>query len=312
MRLTRRGFALVELLVALGITALVGGVIFRLVDRSQRFARGIAAIADQRAQLAVAAYAVETELQGAAPTDGDLIAPSDSAIAYLGKVGSAVACNVAGSAIDLAPQHLASGITIAWWNTAPQAGDSVLVLDEGGSRSAADDRWLHLAASGVTSLPNACLYSPYVDSIADAGKVGWRITTATPLPLTVVSGAAVQVVRPQRFALYRSASEWMLGWTEWNPLTGAWNVIQPVAGPLLPYAAGAATSGPATSGPAISGFALAWRDSLGVSLPAGAAGLPRSVSLTLGAITRQAVRMDGVRAGLRRDSLSRHIALRTP
>lgn len=314
MRLTRpraasrgrrrgHGFSLVELLAAIVVTSLLGAALFRLVDRSQRFARGIASMADQRAQLAVGAFALESELQGAAPAGGDLLSATDSAVAYLGRVGSAVACNVASSALDLAPASLASGVAITWWNTAPQPGDSILVLDEGASRSDTDDRWWHVALASVATLPNACQGSSYVDSIADAGKSGWRLTTASALPLTVAPGTPVLVVRPQRFALYRSGSEWMLGWTEWNHASGTWHVIQPVAGPLLSYAAGAAPSG----------FALVWRDSLGAPMATGTP-LPGAavggVSLMLRGVTREAVRMDGVVAGLRSDSLRRHVVLR--
>lgn len=300
MRLTRPGFTLVELLAAIVITSLLGAALFRLVDRSQRFARGIAAMADQRAQLAVASFAVESELQGAAPADGDLVAASDSAVAYLGRVGSAVACNVGASALDLAPAGLASGVAITWWNSTPQPADSLLVFDEGASRGAADDRWWHTALVGVSSLPNACLQSPYVDSIADAGKSGWRLAIAAPLPPTIAAGAPVHVVRPQRFALYRSGSEWMLGWTEWNHAGAGWHVIQPVAGPLLPYASGLAGSG----------LSLAWRDSLGAPIATVPGASVGAVALTLRGTTREMVRMDGVAAGLRRDSLSRHVALR--
>lgn len=299
LRLTH-GFALVELLAAIVVTSLLSAALFRLVDRSQRFARGIAIMADQRAQLAVAAFALESELQGAAPADGDFLSTSDSAVAYLGRVGSAVACNIATSALDVAPANLASGVAITWWNTAPQPADSLLVFDAGASRGDTDDRWWHVALAGVATLPTACHGSPYVDSIADAGKSGWRLTTALPLPPTVAAGAPVLVVRPQRFALYRSGSEWMLGWTEWNPASGTWHVIQPVAGPLLPYAAGAAASG----------FALAWRDSLGAPLATVPGAVVGGVSVTLRGVTREAVRMDGVAAGLRRDSLQRHVALR--
>lgn len=300
MRLTRAGLSLVELLAAIVITSLLGAAVFRLVDRSQRFARGIAAMADQRAQLAVAALAVESELQGAAPSDGDLIAVSDSAVSYLGRVGSAVTCNVTGSTLDLAPSALASGVVLTWWNTAPQPADSLLVFDEGASRGAADDQWRHVALAAVSVLPSACHLSAFVDSIADAGKSGWRLTTAVPLPSTVVAGAPMLVVRPQRFALYRSGSEWALGWTEWNHAAGSWHVIQPVAGPLSSY----------TASPLTSGVSFAWRDSGGATLAPAQVAAAAGVSLTLRAVTREAVRVDGGATGIRRDSLSRHVALR--
>jgi prepilin-type N-terminal cleavage/methylation domain-containing protein len=300
MRLTRRGFALVELLAALVISAVLGAALLRLVDRSARFTRGVALMADQRAQLAVASFAVQDAMLGIAATDGDLRGGADSSVMYLANVGSAVACAVAGSAIELPPSLIASGATLAWWNTTPQPGDSLVILDDGVAAGAADDRWYRGQVAAIAPLPDACRYTPLLDSIADAGRTGWRMTVAPTLPATVAAGAPVRVLRPERFALYRSSGEWTLGWTEWNAGTSTWNVIQPVAGPLLPYA-------PA---PATSGAAFTWRDSLGGALAASPAVTPRVLQLTLGALTRQAVRVDGVPAGMRRDSLMVRIPLR--
>lgn len=298
----RPGFVLVELIAALLITAALGAALYRLVDRSQRFTRGLALMADERAQLAVAGFAVEGALQGIDPADGDLLAGSDSSVAYLGSVGSAIACSLgAGNGtIDVAPTSIASGATLTWWNSTPQPGDTLAALDEGTAAGAADDRFVHVALRAVTPLRDACLTSPYLDSIADAGSLGWRLTPATPLPATVTVGAILRILRPERFALYRSGTEWTVGWTEWNSASGAWNVIQPVAGPLLPYAPLGRTSG----------LAFQWFDSTG-RVVAPTPGTPaRALALTLGAISRQLVRSDGVTVAQRRDSLTLRIPVR--
>jgi len=300
MRVTRRGFALVELLAALVISAVLGAALLRLVDRSARFTRGVAQMADQRAQLAVATFAVEGALLGIAAADGDLRGVADSSVAYLATVGSAVACAVGAGGVDLPPTVIASGATLTWWNTAPQSGDSLVILDDGGAAGAMDDRWVHGEVASIAALPDACRYTPLLDSVADAGRTGWRVTVSPPLPATVIAGAPVRLLRPERFALYRSSGEWMLGWTEWNAGSGSWNVIQPVAGPLLPYAAA----------PSTSGLALAWRDSLGAAITPSPIALPRQLQLSLGALTRQVVRIDGVATGLRRDSLTVRIPMR--
>ncbi len=190
MRLNRHGVVLVELLAALIITATICAALYRLVDRSQRFTRGLALMADERAQLAVAGFAVEGAVQGIDAGDGDLVAGSDSSVAILGPVGSALVCSLGagGTTLDVASPSVASGATLTWWNTAPQGGDSLVVLDEGMAPGAADDRFVHVALNAVTTLRNACLNSPYLDSIADAGSVGWRLTPRSPLPATVTIG----------------------------------------------------------------------------------------------------------------------------
>lgn len=300
MRVNPKGLALVELLVAIVITSLLVAALSRMVDRAQRFARGTALIADQRAQLAVAGMAVEASLEGIAPSDGDLLVAADSSVSYLAPVGSAIACALGSATIDLAPSIVTSGATLTWWNTAPQAGDTIAILDDGLLAGAGDDRWVHAVVTSISPLPNACLYSPWLDSIADAGRVGWRLSASPPLPPTVAPGAVLRIVRPERYALYRSAGEWMAGWTEWNPPASRWNVIQPIAGPLLPYASTGSTSG----------MALRWRDSLGAIVAPAGRGTARVVELSLGALTRQAVRMDGTAGGQRRDSLTFRIPLR--
>lgn len=301
LRRRARGFALVELLAALVITSVLGAAIYRLVDRSQRFARGIATLADQRAQLAVATFAIEGALQPVAAGEGDLVAGSDSSVVYQGNVGSAVACAVGASTLDLADPNLASGATLTWWNTAPQPGDSIALFDEGATGAASDDRWHHTAIAAVAGRPDACLHTVYLDSIADAGSMGWRITSTVPIPVSVTPGAVVRISRPERFALYRSSGEWMLGWSEWSHGASTWNTIQPVAGPLLPYASGTSTSG----------FRITWFDSSGAVVAPAPGAAARSATISLGATTRVAVRVDGIARGARRDSLTHRVLLRS-
>lgn len=257
-------------------------------------------MADERAQLAVAAFALDATLAPVSSVEGDLVAGSDSSVHVLANVGSAVACTVGTRSFDVADVRVASGATLTWWNATPQPGDSVAMLDEGGAPGASDDRWHRDVLLGASPRTASCLHSGYVDSIADAASVGWRLTTAATIPPTVRAGAIVRVVRPQRFALYRASGEWMLGWTEWNPATTAWNTIQPVAGPLLPYAPPGATSG----------FAIRWVDSTGNAVAPSSGARAAAAILTLGATTRDQVRIDGVRRGARRDSLTVRLTLR--
>jgi hypothetical protein len=176
----------------------------------------------------------------------------------------------------------------------------VLVFDEGATVSASDDRWARAAIANITPVVNACLHTPFLDSLADLGSVGWRITTTIPLAPTIPIGAIARIARPERLALYRSSGEWMLGWTEWSRASGGWNTIQPLAGPLLPYA----------NAPATSGVSLRWLDSLLVPVAPAPTSQASALILSLGATTRLQVRMDGVTRGARRDSVARRIALR--
>jgi len=300
MRVTSRGFALVELLAAMVITALLGAATVRLIDRAQRFAVGSALASDQQAQLAVAAFAIDGLLASISPGDGDLVQATDSAVAFEGTVGVGVACEITSTHLVLPPPVIAAGSVLQHWNTSPQAGDSLFVWDEGSSAGSSDDQWYHSAVTGVSTQVDACRFTPWLDSIADAGKVGWRITPSTSLPASVTPGAIVRLARLERIALYRSGSEWTLGWTEWNVGSHAWNLIQPFAGSLLSYS-------PTPSG---SGFGVTWHDSAAGVLASGSARAARGARVRLGSLSRRVVKYDGTNAGLRRDSTTRIIPLR--
>jgi hypothetical protein len=142
-----------------------------------------------------------------------------------------------------------------------------------------------------------------VDSVADAGKSGSRVTlSSAALPLaSLATPTFAYFARPARFSFYRSGTgEWFLGWTEWNVATASWNVIQPVAGPYVPYSATGS-----------SGMRFDFRDSLWRALapqssPAGVA----EIGITARTLTRAPVHMPGLPWTRHADSLRIGAALR--
>lgn len=298
----RRGASLVELLVALALFGIVGVATLRSLDRQSRFHRGILAILESRAQHAAAHEAMAVELRSASASAGDIGRLSDSAIVFRLPVGSGVACNVASGAIDLAPDSVAAGQSFARARTAPQAGDTAWIFDEGATDLLVDDSWVGVALTSVTRSSGRCTTSPLIDPILDAGATTWRLSHASTLPATVAPGAPVRLTRVARFALYRGGTgEHWLGFAEWQPVAGAWVTIQPVSGPYLPFS---------VASPASSGIALAARDSSGTPVMVPGAGFPSTVLLASRTLTTQRVRMDGVVHGRYADSLLSLVALR--
>lgn len=300
----RTGVTLVELLVALALLGVVGGALLRAFDRQARFHRGILQLLQARQQLGASHDVLATEFRSLAAL-GDVERLTDTGIVYRAPLGSGVVCRVAGADLDLAPDVVAPGILLTRLRTAPQAGDTVWLHDEGATARASDDGWhaAEIAAAGRRT--DGCLGTAYVDSVLDRGLASWRLSLAsgTPVPAGVARGSVVRVTRRARFALYRSASgESNLGWADWNSALGAWNVIQPVAGPFLPASGGALHQ---------SGVALSARDTTGASLsPPIAFPVPGAISVVTRARTARVVRMDGVSAGVRPDSLRSTTALR--
>jgi hypothetical protein len=286
---------LIELLVALVLFGLVGTATLRSLDRQARFHSGILAILESRSQHAAAHEAVAVELRGASSSSGDIAALSDSSIVFRLPVGTGVACGITPAAIDLAPDSIASGQSLARFRTTPQPGDTAWLFDEGAKDVSSDDTWVGVAITSATRTTGSCPASPLLDPLRDAGLPAWRLSYSGGLPATATVSTPVRLTRMARFALYRGGTgEHWLGFAERQPVTGTWITIQPVSGPYLPYNA---------ASPPTSGIALQARDSSGTPLPFVAAPAPAAIALATRTRTTRVVRMDGVARGRSADSL---------
>jgi hypothetical protein len=301
------GATTIELVVALALFGVVGAAVLRSLDRQARFHHGIVQRLEARTQLAATHDLMAAELRAAALAAGDIERATDSSLVYRQLLGAGLACSITAGAVDLGPDRTAAGLTLSGMRSAPQAGDTAWLFDEGARDGTGDDAWHAIELRGAARRADTCAGTPFVDPVADAGAIGWRLLPAagSSIPAGVRAGAPVRLTRKARFALYRGASgDWSLGWTEWNPATGTFNVIQPVSGPFLAYNRGR---------PPASGVALGLRDSLqAASLPgAGSPGADvGALDVATRLLTTRVVRMDGVARGRRPDSLRSLVAFR--
>lgn len=300
MRLTnprkhRAGTTLAELLVALTICGVVASAFFRTVHQSLRFLHDHTLLVEQRAQLQAAGHLTASLLADASPADGDLVALSDSSADFRATIGIALACRTSGATVEITPLILASGIALSAFSDQPQPGDLAARFEQGPLASAIDDHWTIHTITGVHTLTGACASTPFTDPVADAGKTGWTLDLNPPPPATSAA-TALRLLRPQRLALYHSAPDWMLGFSDWNAPSAKWNLIQPVAGALA--------GGP--SGPA--GVDWSWRDSL--NAPGAGATQVASLNATFRAPTRGNLRHPGRATGPRVDSLGLRVPFR--
>lgn len=291
-RHVRSGTTLVELVAALAVTGVFAGALVRALDRAIRLHAGSTVLVEQQAQ-GTAAAAILRELLGDVTPASQAFVSTDTSVVAQASVGSAVACAASPPFIEVPPELLASGRRLAFWNTSPQAGDSLWWYDEGSLGGVGDDRWLAALVTASSALTGPCAGTPYVDALRDAGRIGWRLTLAAGGP---TAGAPVRLTRPVRLALYRSTPDWMLGYTEWDPQRGAWHTIQPVAGALEPPSS-------------LAGLALLHHDSSG-SVTSHAPP-PAGLSIAVRARRRSAVRIDG-RNPLAADSVRTWLAFRNP
>ena len=256
--LSRRGFSTVELLVALTMAAVIAASLGAVLRRQQRFFTNASIVVERRVSLRDATAILQSELRGIAAAGGDVLAFSDSALELRTTIGGAIACDTlpGGAGVDLSPVRPPPAVPLATFSTSPQPGDIALVFDQGASPRDDDDRWIATDIASTAQVSTACLTSPLLDAVADAGTSRLRLRfNATTLPPTVSPGAFVRVVRRVRYRLYRSGTgEWYLGYAEWDG--AAFGVVQPVSGPFASYSRRAGASG----------LALRYFDDTGVQL----------------------------------------------
>jgi hypothetical protein len=127
---------------------------------------------------------------------------------------------------------------------APAPGDrlSVLYSDSLGAT------WMHLEVASAPVTEGPCMANPEI-------RATWSIATVEPMTPPV--GAALRFTRPLQLSIYKSSDDrWYLGAKDWDGERRRFNIIQPVAGPLLPYEDGT-----------VSGIRFIYSDARGQTIP---------------------------------------------
>jgi prepilin-type N-terminal cleavage/methylation domain-containing protein len=247
MHMRRTGHTLVELLVALAVGALVLGLGATIGFRHQRFHRDVVIAVERAETIDQLVALMPISLRGIAPGEGD-VAPSgarDTSLEFRAAIMGATLCD-SGTAVVVAapgdaPNRLASVLS------RPESGDTAWFLDT----SPALETWAPRVVTAAFDTSAVCRLGGSLP-FGSAPRTSVALRLSSPAP---AGSAVVRVTRPWRYSLYRASDGgWYLGAKEWNPGSGKFNTIQPVAGPLVSASAG--------------GMKFRYLDSLGASLPA--------------------------------------------
>jgi prepilin-type N-terminal cleavage/methylation domain-containing protein len=246
----RRGFTLVEALLAVVLLAIVGQSILRLLTISQRLFRAQSERAALQAAVRAGASLIPAELRELGP--GDIISMAPDAIVYRAMRSTAVACAVTAGAVVL-PRELVYG-----YRSASPGRDSLLLFVEHDPSRSADDSW---EALPVTAPPGT--------GACPDGRTAVVIPTAVPAATlgSVILDAPVRSFEVVQLRLYQSAGQYWLGS---QSLSGGESQVQPLLGPLAP-----------------DGLRLRFLDAGG--LPTAAPAEVRLVSLTVRGVTDGAI-----------------------
>lgn len=273
----RRGFTLVELVVATAIATAAAGLMIGTLVRQQRFHSSAAKILDTRAQLRDAADVLSTDLRGAGVALFGFPLMTDSAVEMFATIASSVVCATPSAlSFTLPPTTLASGNTLTAMLAQPDTGDIALVFSAP-SASPDSGEWLGLriAAFASRSVSSACPSSTGFTTASNPvpGAQAYLVSTTTILPMPLRAGAPVHFVRRGRYSLYKSSDgKWYLGYRRCAASgPSACGSIQPVSGPYDPY----------SSDRSKSGLVFRYFDDSGLEVPPGASSTVARVEITM-------------------------------
>lgn len=225
----KRGWSLHELIIALGITGLVALVAVRLASVQLRFFSAASSVTAMQSQLSGAAAIATGLLWPLSPAAGDVVAALDSAIEFRAVIGAAVICQSAPGRIEI-PVPSASGNVLGAYVESPEPDDKATVF----FADSVGGTWLGFTVASAPLRSGTCALFP--------SSPGWSVDLREPI--VAPAGSVVRFLRPMRLSLYRASDgSWYLGAKDWNDAAQRFNSIQPVAGPLRPYSADAASTG---------------------------------------------------------------------
>ncbi|MFL5495597.1 MAG: PilW family protein [Gemmatimonadales bacterium] len=235
----RRGFTMVELMVALVLTLMVGGVTYGLLVNNQRVSRSQTEHVGMQDNVRSGALIVANELRevgydsvpAAAPalgpgnaTNSDLIAMQQGKLQYRAWRGIGFTC------FPPAANELRLETGTYMGVRRPQAGDSFVVYVERANTTDQDDAWVHGKITGAVAaqpctngnggLALPITYQPGTDGVAVTGAL--------------IQGGPVRIYEAMEMRHYQSGTQWWLGMLSLN----AGGTIQPVLGPLADSTAG--------------------------------------------------------------------------
>jgi hypothetical protein len=225
----RRGAGLVELIVAMSLSALCAVAATGALASAERYMRRTRASSDAGRMLREAAAVLASDLRAA--TVDSLRVRGDTAVDFLGLVGLSVVCVSSGSILVLPPDVGADGLPYSSWRAPPEAGDLVAVFDTSGGGA-----WRSAVVESTAERTDGAGCGPSSGLLATADSAArrpvMRMVLRTSLdPMTVLVGAPVRVLRSGRYALTRAAdASWSLSYR--RCAGSACGVAQPVAGPF--------------------------------------------------------------------------------
>ena len=216
----RRGFTLIEIMIALTLMLILMGAVYKLILSSQRLSRAQTERMSLQSNVRIGSLMVLSDLRelntvtGGSVAENDILAIAASDITYRGMRGSGYICQG-----PTATQVRISRTSFSGYRDPVATRDSLYVFLEGNPDTETDDAWLPVAITAVST------------AAACPGAIGAGITLTTPNTAALVglsTGTPVRFFEVMELKLHQADGKSWLGARS----VSAGEAIQPVLGPL--------------------------------------------------------------------------------
>lgn len=237
--LTRRGFSLVELLIAMVLLGIVVAGLYRVLMTNQRVYQQQTQVIGLQQNMRAAAAILPMELREVDATDSDIVAMTATSLTVRAHRWTAVMCTppVTGLLGGLGPQLLTTTMIIRgqpfFGRNINLTSDSLFIRYEGDDGTRKDDGWVIGQPTALTTTAITC-------PVTSGGGAGTLVTMnlnfqgQPNFPESIVNGDPVLGFEPVTYSLYQPPAGTV-------PNTGDWYVgltnssgQQPLIGPVLP------------------------------------------------------------------------------
>jgi prepilin-type N-terminal cleavage/methylation domain-containing protein len=229
--LTRRGFTLVELLIAIVILGIVSAALYRVLVNNQRMYQAQTQHIDLQQNIRAAVTILPADLREIDATDGDIKAMSASAITIRAMRYLAIVCSppVLGAGTNGIPMIIRRA---PFWGVRGinTATDSLFIYYEGNESSRKDDNWaLARPTAVVNSVCPDALAKPGFTVTLNFSNVGGGAGQVANTAGAILNGAPVRGFETVTYQVYQPVGDtsYYIG------LTIGANARQPVIGPVL-------------------------------------------------------------------------------
>ena len=218
---SRAGFSLVELLIALVLIGIIGGVTMRLMVNMQRGTRAQSQRVSLQGNMRAGISLLPSELREIAPEDV-LIADPDR-IRYRAMRSTGVACQVAATQV-----RLRNSLTFGY-RPIQAVRDGVWLFLENDPEKASDDDWIRLLVTAVANSTCPDGQPATALTVVVAATMGGLTGGANGDLAKVVIQAPVRAYETMEFRLYQANNRYWLGG---QSISTVGSQVEPVLGPL--------------------------------------------------------------------------------